>query len=369
MVLLFLAGCGGPDLPPVSFEGLSSDLERTVVVATLDTPIPKGKNVVWSASFGATWKELIDYVGEPIALEGDPPMADALNRAPDPRPAISPESLYTFAGDAHAGVLDTVRAEMAEKFPDAPLSILPELSDGGVIAYAYLAAQVPFAIPYFQNDEPLGFKEAFGNTVVVTSFGIRKQDDDAYRKLREQVRVIPIAEAPEDTEHADMPRTALEYALDLDVTSSPNQLIVAKTSREESLHATVEKVEAKYRDAKARRPADEYLFRLGVHDTLIVPDIVVRIAHHFTELVGRTPFNTKLEGMPLILAMETIDFRLTRSGAEIRSEAAQQYASADWPHEYVFDGPFLIYMKKRGADVPYFAMWVDNAELLQAWGK
>jgi hypothetical protein len=32
---------------------------------------------------------------------------------------------------------------------------------------------------------------------------------------------------------------------------------------------------------------------------------------------------------------------------------------------YVFDRPFLIYLKKRGATRPYFAMWVDNAELLR----
>jgi len=35
---------------------------------------------------------------------------------------------------------------------------------------------------------------------------------------------------------------------------------------------------------------------------------------------------------------------------------------------YVADKPFLVIMKKRGAEKPYFAMWVDNAELLRPWG-
>jgi hypothetical protein len=30
----------------------------------------------------------------------------------------------------------------------------------------------------------------------------------------------------------------------------------------------------------------------------------------------------------------------------------------------VFDRPFLVYMQKRGAEQPFFVMWVDNAELL-----
>jgi len=31
---------------------------------------------------------------------------------------------------------------------------------------------------------------------------------------------------------------------------------------------------------------------------------------------------------------------------------------------FVFDKPFLIVMKKRGAERPFFVMWVANAELL-----
>jgi hypothetical protein len=29
--------------------------------------------------------------------------------------------------------------------------------------------------------------------------------------------------------------------------------------------------------------------------------------------------------------------------------------------------PFLVYMKNRETNTPYFALWVDNAELLDKW--
>jgi hypothetical protein len=128
-----------------------------------------------------------------------------------------------------------------------------------------------------------------------------------------------------------------------------------------------ELIEMKAKEAEARPERDGYLFRLGVYDTVSVPDTVFRIAHHFAELEGRTPANAKLENLPLVAALQVVQFRLTRSGAELRSEAAKRYLSASVPQDYIFDGPFLIYMKKRGADRPYFAMWVDNAELLQPW--
>ncbi len=35
---------------------------------------------------------------------------------------------------------------------------------------------------------------------------------------------------------------------------------------------------------------------------------------------------------------------------------------------FEFNRPFLLYIKKRGADYPFFVMWMDNAELLQKWG-
>jgi hypothetical protein len=66
------------------------------------------------------------------------------------------------------------------------------------------------------------------------------------------------------------------------------------------------------------------------------------------------------------VAQQDICFRLDRSGAELASES-KMYAMPVATH-YVFGKPFLIYMQKRGEKQPYFVMWVDNAELLKAWG-
>jgi hypothetical protein len=36
-------------------------------------------------------------------------------------------------------------------------------------------------------------------------------------------------------------------------------------------------------------------------------------------------------------------------------------------HVMIFDKPFLIVLERVGATAPYFAMWVDNPELLVPW--
>ena len=33
-------------------------------------------------------------------------------------------------------------------------------------------------------------------------------------------------------------------------------------------------------------------------------------------------------------------------------------------HKMVFNKPFLVLLERTGATTPYFAVWVDNAELL-----
>ena len=72
--------------------------------------------------------------------------------------------------------------------------------------------------------------------------------------------------------------------------------------------------------------------------------------------------NAGFNGYHIAKALQTIRFKLDRSGAELSSES-QIFCLPDATH-FVLDRPFLIVVKKRGAQRPFFVMWVDNAELL-----
>jgi hypothetical protein len=47
---------------------------------------------------------------------------------------------------------------------------------------------------------------------------------------------------------------------------------------------------------------------------------------------------------------------------ELKSES--KLIAANAASYYFLNHPFLIVVKKRGAAMPFFVMWVDNAELL-----
>jgi len=61
---------------------------------------------------------------------------------------------------------------------------------------------------------------------------------------------------------------------------------------------------------------------------------------------------------------------LDEKGVFLKSETIMsmtlglEASSEDLPHELIFDKPFLLCLKEKSAKYPYFAMWIDNTELL-----
>jgi hypothetical protein len=338
------------------FAGPSSDLEQTQVVATLDVPMEEDKNIIWCVSFQAAWKALQrELAGGPVALAGDGSLVDSLNAAYVPGSEVPDDCLYTATGWEDEGVVEMIAGDLARRFPDKEAPEFRGIIPGSFVAYSYLEARVRFRLPYFQSVTPLTFTARDGNETEVSSFGIRPEDDYAYKRLRDQPHVL-FSTAFELDENGGVETEPKKCIVDLDHESRPSQIIVAMVEPRETLAETLVLVEEKIAGG-ARRPG------LGINDVLLVPDVVWRITHHFADLEGREFQNPALKGQRMDVAQQDISFRLDRYGAELRSEA-KMYCLPIATH-YVFDRPFLILMRKRGQQRPYFVMWVGNAELLR----
>ena len=346
----------GPARNSMSFDGSSGGLARTQIVPTLETPIEKGKNAIWCASFQCAWKALQENLAvEPVMLDGADATVASLNDAPDLRAEIPEACLYTAAGWKPDGIIDKIHADLKKQFPGKQPPVFPGIVDNSFVAYSYLEANVTFTLPYFQSQEPLTFTDSEGRKTDIESFGIRPEDDYAYGKLRAQPRVL-FCKGDMFSSEGHMSSSELEFAVDLCADSAPSQIVVARIEREETLAAAIARVEMETSDWSP-------LEGLGPNDVLLVPDFFWQISHRFSELEKKPFKNEKLKGQSLDVAQQDILFRLDRSGAMLESEAKMYCLPV--PTYYTLDRPFLIYMKKRGANSPYFAMWVDNTELLQ----
>jgi hypothetical protein len=337
-----------------SFDGSSEDLKQTVIVPTLDTPIPEGKSAIWCSSFQIAWNKLrTKVVGEPILLAQAEEITDQLNRAEQSEQDVDAEMFYAEAGWVNDGIVEKIQNEMAQKFPNVPRPEL-DVSPGDAVAYAYLKASAKYDYPFFENDETFLFTDSQGKQTAVGSFGIRKKDDYAYDRLRQQVQVLY---CPREAIWSE--KEIPEFILDPCKTSQPHQIVLARVNRKSTLADTLADVEQKI---AAQPEAD--VSSLHPRDTLLVPNIAWNISHHFKELEGKDKqfLNPGLRGLYLDTALQTIQFRLDRSGAELASESKVFVKpGASFFH---LNRPFLIYLKKRDAKHPFFVMWVDNAELL-----
>jgi hypothetical protein len=325
--------------PPLAFSGDSAAAKETVVVPTLDTPAPKGKNVIWCATFQMCWDELKPVVG-PIDVPGAQDIIRRLDGAHINAADMPKDRYYAVAGWVRDGIVAKIQSEMAAKFPQVKPN-LPPMDNVVALAYAYLNDAVKFRTAYFDRERGDDFTDSAGSKTHVSSFGLFDKSREAAVNdtLARQIEILYCREE-------DYPPR--EFVLDLDKKSDPTQLILACVEPKESLAATWLEVQRKISNWKPAKDEREF----GDHDSLAVPNVNYKIQHSFKEL----------ETSSLLKTFQAIEFRLDRSGAALASEAYIAGRAAG--RRFSFTRPFLIAMRKRGSTEPYFVMWVDNAELL-----
>ncbi|MGD0516808.1 MAG: hypothetical protein ABSA26_04665 [Thermoguttaceae bacterium] len=353
-------GCrrdSGDTLPP-SEPIRAEELRQTEVFPHPEGPIVAGKNYVYCATFQLAWNEFQDkIVGEPVHLAGLPPMGEDLLRGSKLTVDILPPGTYLVkAGLIKDGVVGELRESMSRLFPNATLRIPERLEDQEAIAYAYMQASFKFREAFDRLDDPLVFKPRTG-PVKVACFGIQNFKSDSRRDEALGKQVSVLADASDD-----------EFVLRLNTTSASDEMVLAKVKPRETLISTL----AAVRKLIERRMGEDGPTGLSPGDSLVVPLIDLNVLRKYTELEGRSPTNPKLSKIYLAIAEQTIRFRLDEKGARLESNAYEGWKSAagrEKPAQYIFDKPFLIYLKRTSSDYPYLAIWIETPELLQSVEK
>ncbi|MBN2209822.1 MAG: hypothetical protein JW709_00355 [Sedimentisphaerales bacterium] len=339
---------------PLSFDGNSEQLSQTLVVPTLDTPTEPGKNVIWCLSSQLAWDALKDdVIRQPIEVANAEDVTQRLNQAAVSAKDILQESYYARAGYAKDDIYLQIQQDMAQRFPNVNVSdlIKPD-AQTAIMAYAYLQAAVKFEIPFLDYYQPLEFLSGGKGTkkTAVEAFGIWIAKSSQRRKILEQIEVL-------FCEGYGQPK---ECAIDPSKNTKPYQVILAIVPWQGTLQETIVYTEDKIINASL----PDYERDLNDTDKLLIPRIAWKLRHHFSELEGEDKLlnNPGFEGLYIDKAIQDIEFSLDRTGASVASGFFIPVLLA--PRYFIFDKPFLVYMKIRSHDKPFFAMWVENAELL-----
>jgi hypothetical protein len=342
-----------PPLPPVV---PAENLRETDVLPHTLGKITPGRNYVYCAAFQLAWNTLQrDVFGEPIRLSGSPQMAADLQQATKLRDEDFPPGAYLVkAGWVRDGIVDQIRKEMNERFPKAAFRVPEGGNPQAAVVYAYLQRSLPFREAFNLFDEVLTFKSKAGDSRVVVFGFYRLRHSPRDSALRSQVTVLS---------HVDNDN----FVLRLNTAVEDDELVLAKVAPEKTLQATLNGV---LRRAASATGKDRSAW-VEDNEPLVVPVINVGVIRRYTDLESRAFQNPKWSGLDLSIASQGIRFRLDETGARLESDAyiEAKDAALPEPRKFIFDKPFLVYLKRRSSEVPYFALWVETAEVLEKYDE
>ena len=99
-------------------------------------------------------------------------------------------------------------------------------------------------------------------------------------------------------------------------------------------------------------------------DILKIPYIMVNGEINYDELCGRIIKGTDTY---ISQALQTIEFNLNNIGGNVKSEAVitGTYGSTqETGREFILNSDFILYLKEESKDKPYFALKVNNTDVL-----
>ena len=322
----------------------STDLKRTLITPHLDCPMEAGKNVLYCATFQLAWDEMKSFGGGPLCLDKPWDIADRLNAGGAKKGDLPEGSFVALAGRLGDGIVGRINAELERTFHQGKDPFLDGISGdpADVLAYAFLARDLKFRNPFEPVDGlPFG---AAGDRV--KGFGFKKEfEEKGQLQAASQVRVYGYAHGRKDP----------EYVVTLKPEQEGEEILLARVSPGRSLLETVEVA------LRIRKEKEGEALEKG--DRLKVPQFDFDLQHHYPELLGREITAPKLAG-PVVEAFQSIRFKLDEKGALLLSRAVMRVHEEKIGRQLVFDGPFLLMLRRTDRDHPYLALWVDNAEVL-----
>ena len=362
LVLFLVVGADG-NFGPTNWRTLTwreklpgtsaTDLKRTIVTPHLETEIAPGKNVLWCGTFQLAWNEACQLTGGDLQFNQDSPLVTVLNKHSFTKDSLDEGSYVAMAGfvkdNIHAKIQQAVREKFRGSFeprflPDPALT--PHPND--IAAYACFYKHLTFPLPFERLDDALTF-----GGVKVPAFGMA-QYKASLEKLYPQVLIL-------DYQNSN------DFVIELKTTSEGDRLILAKTQPNHDLAGTVTGVE--------NRLAAAHPELAETNDLLCIPKFNFDLTREYSEIEGLrlVPKSHQIAtNLVLVSAVQNTKFDMDEKGVELKSESEVSIACAQRSipvskHVMIIDQPFLILMQRSKAKIPYFALWVDNPEILVSW--
>ncbi len=279
-------------------------------------------NNLWVGTLDLAWKELEDKIGlNKIELEGEmPQIANDLNESTFSKEMLNPN--------------------------DYKINVERTVTNGYKID-ATLNKELNF-LESFDNFND--YKWTFGNSdEAIKYFGINNASPE---KMNKNVEILFYNKLNNGSLLSN------DMAIKLK-TKEGDEIILYRTDDKKSFDEYYEDIKVKTENYKGRTEFSE-------DDELRVPYVRVNGMINYNQLYDKKIKNSK--GLYIYDVVQNVNFYLNERGCNLSSKAAMvtEYMGIGEDTKYCyFQDTFIIFMKEANSDQPYFALKVDNNDILE----
>lgn len=345
LLLIFIITCGCAKLKedePMNKSGLD--------ILPLMSSESIYNNRVWVGTFQLVWNDLMDELvkGEIEFTDETPELVKNLNKQDFKASDLSEDSYYKTWGKASYDLRDKIKQGIKDKFNETS-DIIGAIdwspAPRKYVLYAMLKKDFKFLRAFDKLES-----ETFGYTPQkVNYFGIKSEHKDI---LAQNIEVL-FYENRED------------FAVKLK-TQGNDEVYLYRTVDD----TTFDKL---YSDMNAKAEKYEGRKWFGDNDYFKVPEIKLYQEKSFKEVCGKQIVGTDFM---IDKALETVDFKMDNEGVKLKSEAVivTKLTSVGpghiiQPRYFYYNDTFVIFLKEKDKSQPYFALRVDNVDLLLETAK
>ena len=279
-------------------------------------------NNLWVGTLDLAWKDLEDKIGlNKIELEGEmPQIANDLNESTFSKEMINPN--------------------------DYKINVERTVTNGYKID-ATLNKELNFSEAF---DNFSDYKWTFGNgDEAIKYFGINNASPE---KMNKNVEILFYNKLNNGSLLSN------DMAIKLK-TKEGDEIILYRTDDKKSFDEYYEDIKAKTKNYKGRTEFSE-------DDELRVPYVKVNGMINYNQLYDKKIKNSK--GLYIYDVIQNVNFYLNERGCNLSSKATMvtEYMGIGQDTKYCyFQDTFIIFMKEANSDKPYFALKVDNNDILE----
>ncbi len=300
-------------------------------------------NKVWVGTFNLVWNDFMNDVikGKIEFVDGESKLANELNKQSFKENELSENSYFKIQGQAVGEDLkNKIKSGIKLKFnEDSKVIDKIDWNDpNGYVLYAMLKKEFEFLEPFSTAMGSMEFKNSENK---VKCFGV-----DSSTKFEAGINVEVLFYNSED-----------DFAIKLKTKQGEEVILYKTTGENRSFEENYNEIIIQQNKYSGEKNFKE-------NDILRIPFIKVNDEINYDELCGREIKNSNYY---IKQAIQTIDFELNNVGGSVKSEAVIDSAQKAWvdkARKMIFDSDFILYMKEDDKEQPYFALKVDNIEVL-----